>query len=262
MATTNEKKALITGASEGIGRDLCVLLAKQGFTITGVARNSSRLESLISELKKISPAAHDFQVCDLGQPSDVARLGAFIESHHYDVLVNNAGFGAYGEFSRTPLQKLESMIQLNCTALVALAHAFLRGARPGDALVNIASVAAFISLPGNAVYSATKAFVHNLTVSLWFEGKRRGVYVCSICPGYTDTQFASRAGGDPNKAPRTFAITSEAVAASIVRAIQKRTSVQVVPDVMNRIMVFLLRFLPQTWIVRAVHRATRKAFGE
>lgn len=257
-----EKRALVTGASEGIGRALCLALAKEGYTVTGVARNKPRLESLKEELRAISTKPHEIEVRDLGNTGDVAMLAATLDKRGFDVFVNNAGFGVYGDLVESDFKKINEMIQLNCTSLVALSQAYMKSAKEGSALVNVASVAAFLPLAGNAVYAATKSFVHNLTLSLWWEGRRKKIYSCSVCPGYTDTLFAQRAGGDPDRAPRTMATTPEMVAASIVRALKKRSSPVIVPDFVNRVLVFLTRFLPQTWIVMLVHRMTKRAYGK
>ena len=140
----DQKKALVTGASEGIGRAFSRRLATAGYTVTAIARNESRLESLIQEL---AVPDHTFQAADLSTHEGMGAITKELERNHYDLCVNNAGFGMYGRFYEADLARLQSMTRLNCDALVAVSHAFLRNARSGDALVNVSSALAFMPMP-------------------------------------------------------------------------------------------------------------------
>ncbi|NBE55987.1 SDR family NAD(P)-dependent oxidoreductase, partial [Streptomyces boluensis] len=171
-------RALITGATEGIGRALALALAAEGHTITAVARTEHRLKSLTGQLD----GPHAYLTADLTTPSGLHALTTALRARPYDLLVNNAALVPAGPFDDADPHALQAAIRLNCEAVVALAHAFLATARPGAALVNISSTLSFAPKPGQAVHSATKAFVTSFSEALWYEQKRRGVYVLALCP--------------------------------------------------------------------------------
>src|SRR5689334_7892602 len=125
------KKALITGASEGIGRALAERLAREGFEITALARTESRLADLLAAL---SGTGHRYIVADLDDAADLKRVCEDVSSFGYDLVINNAGSGLYGPFDRTPLERQQAICRLNCEATIAVCHAYLQTAKPGDAL--------------------------------------------------------------------------------------------------------------------------------
>ena len=242
------KRALVTGASEGIGRAFAQKLALEGYQVTAVARNEERLSQLVAELGN----GHRYIVHDLSKPESWDSLSAEFKATHYDLLINNAGYSVYGHFSETTLPALQQMTRLNCDALVALSHGFLVGAKKGDALINVASVLSFMPMPTNGLYAATKAFVLSLSESLWFEQKSKGIYVLAVCPGTTATHFHTRAAAladGPNrfeKAPPDFmSQTPEQVVAEAMTALKRRSQPTLVSGLLNRITVFLFRFLSQ-----------------
>ena len=242
------KKALVTGASEGIGRAFAKKLAQEGYVVTAVARNENRLSELVQELG----SGHRYLVGDLSKPETWDVIGNEFRKNHYDLLVNNAGYSVYGHFSETTLPALQQMTRLNCDALVALSHAYLAAAKKGDALVNVASVLSFMPMPTNGLYSATKAFVLSLSEALWFEQKSKGVYVLAVCPGTTATHFHTRAAAladGPNRfakePPAFMSQTPEAVVAEAMKELKRRSRPTLVSGLLNRITVLLFRFLPQ-----------------
>jgi short-subunit dehydrogenase len=247
------KRALVTGASEGIGRAFAQALAARGYEITAVARNEARLRELIASLPG---GPHRFVAVDLSDLSRAAHLAETFAAERYDVLINNAGFGVYGAFDSASLEKLQSMTRLNCDALVILAHAYLRSAKRGDALINTASTLGFLPLPGGALYAATKAFVVSLSEALWFESKDRGVYVTALCPGVTETRFHHAAGGsEGNRPPKAITQTPEGVAAAAMRALERRSRPSVLTSFTNRMMVlFNTRFLSRKGSVSMMGR--------
>src|ERR1700761_9266284 len=129
------KKALVTGASEGIGQAIARKLKNEGYLITSVARSEAKLKAFTQELGP----AHDYIAADLsieaGQNKIVSALGA----QHYDVLINNAGVGTVGDFTDVALDKQIAMLRLNAEAVVRLAYAFLKNSKDGDALINVSS---------------------------------------------------------------------------------------------------------------------------
>src|ERR1041385_5663879 len=185
------KKALITGASGGIGLETAKQLASQNYQVTLVARNGDKLNKAV---KSLAGAGHTVLVADLTNSEDLQKLVTHLKTQKYDVLINNAGAGIYGKFIEIPLADQLAGMQLNMDALVALSYAFLQNAKPGDALVNIGSVLAHSSLPGGSVYAATKSFVANFSESLWYEFKKKGIYVMGFNPGAAKSDFHVHAG--------------------------------------------------------------------
>jgi uncharacterized protein len=192
------KWAIITGASAGIGMALARELAAGGTNLVLTARRRDQLVGLAGELS----AKHDIRtlvcVADLAQPLGPQQIFSFTEEKKIaiDLLVNNAGFGAYGEFHKARLDRLIEMTHVNVTAVVHLTHLFLpamvaRGS--GDILI-VASTAAFQAVPYITTYAATKVFDLHFAEGLAEEVRRYGVRVCGLCPGSTETEFFQVAG--------------------------------------------------------------------
>src|SRR5579863_3677226 len=192
------KWALITGASAGIGTAIARELAAGGTNLVLTARRRDRLAGLASELA----AKHNIRtlscVADLAQPLGPQQIFSFTEEKNLaiDLLVNNAGFGAYGEFLKVPLDRLIEMTYVNCTAVVHVTHLFLPGMiqrGSGDILI-VASTAAFQPVPYITTYAATKTFDLLFAEGLAEEVRQYGVRVCALCPGSTATEFFQVAG--------------------------------------------------------------------
>lgn len=117
-----------------------------------------------------------------------------LSGQHVHALVNNAGFSHLGKYGEREFADEYGMLRVNCHALMALAHAFVRQAREGDALINLSSTTAYVPGPTQPAYCATKAFIASLSESLWYRARARGVYVQGLLPGVTQTEFVGRAG--------------------------------------------------------------------
>ena len=232
-----QRKALVTGASEGIGRALASRLALRGFAVTAVARNLERLDGLVASL---GGAPHRALRADLATAAGIRRACEDVLEGGYDLLVNDAGAGATGPLREMDHEDVEALRRVNADAVLALSHAFLSRARPGSALVNVASVVGLVPRPGMAVYSAAKSFVASLSQALWHEERERDVYVMALCPGSTDTAFHARAG--KAKAPlRLVMQTAEEVADEALRALDARREPIVVTGLLNRALALGLR---------------------
>ncbi|SHL92192.1 SDR family NAD(P)-dependent oxidoreductase [Mucilaginibacter sp. OK098] len=234
------KKALITGASGGIGLETARQLAQQNYQLTLVARNRDRLEKALSSL---SGSGHTILVADLNNKEDLQKLAAHLSVEKYDVLINNAGTGTYGKFTDIPLEDQLATMQLNMQALVTLSYSFLQKAVKGDALINIGSLLAHSSLPGGSVYAATKSFVANFSESLWYEFKPKGVYVMGFNPGAANSDFHVHAGKQTSDFPEFVVSSVEDVATELVRALQRRQKPRVVQGWKNRFMLFGFKLL-------------------
>ena len=234
------KKILITGGSDGIGLETAKILAGEGSRLTLVARNRDKLQRAIASL---NGKDHGFLVADLSDEQGIQLLSRHISENQYDILINNAGVGMYGRFEELPLTDQLSMMRLNMESLTALSFCYLKQARKGDALVNIASTLGVTSFPGLAVYAATKAYVTSFSDSLWWENKSKGIYVLGFCPGATSTRFHETAGEQAAIFPKFVLQPPEQVAGELVKAIGRRSRPRVVSGIINRSMLFFQRFL-------------------
>ena len=220
MATHPSKgAALITGASAGIGAIYADRLARRGYDLILVARNEKRLSELSSAIRSSTGRKVDILPADLGVKVDLLRVEDRLRSDpSITALVNNAGFGATSKLIDSKIEELESMIQLNVTALTRLTAAALPGflARANGLIVNIASIVAVAPELLNGVYGGTKAYVVALTQSLHHEVGDKGVRVQTVLPGATATEFWDRAGLPVTQLPgETVMSAAELVDASL-----------------------------------------------
>jgi short-subunit dehydrogenase len=229
-------RALVTGAGAGIGRAFATALARAGHTVTAVARRPDRLADLMTELGP----GHDFLAADLSTSDGVTAVADQLRRTPHTVMINNAGAAVHGDFAATPLDASLAVLDLNCRAVVTLAHAFLERAEPGAALVNVSSTLGHTPKPGLSVYSASKAFVTSFSETLWHEQKARGVHVMALCPGVTATE--SQAADD---IPSWLVQTPADVAARALAALAARRGPTVVSGRRNALLTTVTRLLPR-----------------
>lgn len=187
--------ALVTGASSGIGKEFAELLASQGANLILTARSMDKLEALRESLLDAHGIKVEVFSNDLSRPGAATALHAEIVSRGLDVdlLINNAGFGKWGKFLDFDIDCYNEMLNLNINSLIELSHLCLPAMLDkGDGgIINVASTAAFVPLPYSAVYAATKACVLSFSEGLYGEVADKGVHVMALCPGGTETEFAS-----------------------------------------------------------------------
>lgn len=243
---------LITGASSGIGLELAKCFAVDGSRLVLTARNTEVLQSLADELRRDHNVDASVLTADLSLPETPEHLFKELQGRGVavDVLVNNAGFGAWGRFAGLPLQRQLDMIQVNITALVQLTGLFLPGMlrRRQGGVLNVASVAGFVAGPGMGIYYATKACVLSFTEALAEELAGTNVTVTALCPGPTATNFGKVAQADAVRMIRQARMSAKAVAVYGHRAF-RRKKVVAVPGLSNRLLILLTRLLPR-FIIR------------
>jgi len=250
------RRALVTGASSGIGASIARSLAARGADLVLTARRKDRLDALAAELAAAHGVRVDVVVADLGQPgADAALWEAATAGGAIDVLVNNAGFGHFRPFAEVEADRDVEMLQLNIAALVGLAHRFVAARRAAGAaagwMLNVASIAAYQSVPYFATYAASKAFVRNFSEALHHETRREGLRVTCLCPGGTRTDFHRVAGaGDYGRIANMSMLDADRVAEIGVRAML-RGKKTVVSGVMNKLSCFFVRFVPRGVASRA-----------
>jgi uncharacterized protein len=211
---------LITGASGGIGYELAKLFARDHHHLVLVARSADKLAQVAAELQPTGVSVKTIAL-DLGQPLAPKFLFDQLQGMAVDILINNAGFGCYGDFAKMPQEEIIGQINVNITALTELTRLFLPAmlARHSGRIMNVASTAGFQPGPLMAVYYATKAYVISFSEAIANELQHSGVTVTCFCPGATLTGFAKRAGTEKSRLFKQFAMSAERVAQEGYRAV-------------------------------------------
>jgi short-subunit dehydrogenase len=249
---------LITGASSGIGEVFARKLAARGRNVLLVARSEEKLITLCNELGRSNNIRAQYVALDLSKPESPARLYEEVEKRGLDIdmLINNAGFGSMGEFSKLDLARELNMIDLNIKSLVELTHRFIQPMleRKQGTIINVASTAAFQPVPFMATYAATKAFVLSFSEALWEENRSHGIKVMALCPGVTDTNFFEVARG--HKPPARVSQTPEDVVDTALRGLARGKS-HVISGWTNFLMTQSERLAPRSLITRVAGRMMR-----
>lgn len=239
-------KALITGASSGIGRDMARELAKRGCDLILVARRVNRLEEIKNEITGVSVETIE---CDVSTEENCTKLYNSVKNKGVDMLVNNAGFGLAGEFLSTDLNKELNMIKTNVVAVHMLTKLFLKDFAEKDRgiILNVASSAAYMAGPYLSTYYATKNYVRRLTEAVYRELKEKNsnVSVSVLCPGPVNTEFNDVA----NVKFALKGLSSEYVARyAIEKALKGK--LYIIPGLQMKLGVFLLRFIPNKLMLK------------
>lgn len=253
--------ALVTGASAGIGRVFADRLAARGMSLVLTARREARLHELAEELRSRYDTRTAVIAADLARPGEATRLwtGA-TAGRPIDLLVNNAGLGARGRFDAVPLARHLEILQVDCGAVLELAHLALqdmRGRRAGG-IINVSSMTAFQPVPLMASYAASKAFVLSLSEALWAENAGDGVRVLAVCPGRTPTEFQAIAGTGSAEGAFGFRAPEEVVETAL-RAFERGRS-HAVPGVENLLASWLVRAVPRSYLTRAMKAVVKRVW--
>jgi uncharacterized protein len=254
---------LITGASGGIGYELAKLFALDHHNLILVARSGEKLAQIANELQSRGVTVRTYSL-DLTQPPAPKFLFDQLQSQAVavDILINNAGFGAFGEFAQMSNEEIFGQIQLNILALTELARLFLPPmlARHSGRIMNVASTAGFQPGPLMAVYYATKAYVISFSEALANEVRNSGVTVTCFCPGATHTGFAKRAGNDRSRLFKQLgAMNVDKVALDGYRAVMEGRTLAI-SGAHNWLVMQSTRFAPRkliTAISRWISEPTR-----
>lgn len=255
--TLRQRHALVTGASSGLGADFARELAGRGAGLTLVARREDRLRSLQRELT----AGHGVDVrvvaLDLNEAGAPDRLLRDTQEHDHpvDVLVNNAGFGLYGAFSKLDWERERAMLELDMIVPVHLTKLFLPGMldRRTGFILNIASIGAYQASPLYASYSAAKSFILNFTEALSYELRGSGVRATALSPGIVATEFLQVSGQQATRYQRLTMMDSPTVARIGIDAMLKGRP-SLVPGRLNAASVWSNRLLPRRASAALAHR--------
>lgn len=251
--------ALITGASKGIGKAIAQQLAARKCNLLLVARSAEMLEQVAKELTEKYGVKTAQLAIDLSEENAAQKLFNWCTENNYpvNILVNNAGYGLSGAFDKYTLSENQNMLQLNMLVPAALTQLFLPHllVQPQAYILNVASSAAYQSVPGLSLYAATKAFVLNFSRGLHQELKNKTVSVTCVSPGATDTDFVVRAQLGPKglKAANQVNMTPEAVAKIAVKALFAKKP-EVITGTVNKLGAFLSWLLPKGLVERIAMR--------
>lgn len=245
--------ALITGASSGIGQAMAFYLSDKGYDLILVARRRERLEILKKQLKT------DVGIIsmDISNVNNCKLLYDKVKHMDIDIVINNAGFGMFGEFYKTDLDKEQQMINTNVMAVHTLTKLFLKDFVEKDKghILNTASTAAFFSGPLMSTYYATKGYVLKLTEAINSElkMKKSNVYVGTLCPGPVDTEFNDVA----NVKFGVKALKSEYVAKYAIDKMLKNKTL-IIPGITNKFFVTFGKILPRKTILKIIYKVQKK----
>ncbi|WP_295075051.1 SDR family oxidoreductase [Ruminococcus sp.] len=241
-------KALITGATSGIGQSFAAKLSKKGWSLVLTGRNEEKLK----ELQKSLGGCIEIIAADLSTREDVFKVYEFCRNKDIDMLVNNAGYGLFGKFDETDLEDEVNMINVNVTALHILTKLFLRDFKKKDhgTILNVASAAGFMSGPLMAAYYASKNYVLKLSVAIYEELRRdhSNVSITVLCPGPVDTNFNNRAGVSFSVKPIT---ADYAAGYALKKAFNGKLFA--IPGLTVQLGTFASRFLPDKLLAAIVY---------
>ena len=262
MINYQDRWAVVTGASSGLGRGLAARLADRGMSLVLTGRNEARLDEAAREIRRAAPRVKiETLAADLSTRSGVSALLDHVGDRPVEVLVNNAGFGSYGPFAEADSDREIDEVAVDVSAVVTLARAFLPGmlARGSGGILNVASTIAFQPAPYQAVYAASKAFVLSFSQALWAEARAAGVAVTALCPGPTRTGFVDALGADVGHTViyRRLAEPEPVIEAGL-RGLDKGRAV-VIPGLRNKMIAASGRFMPRELLARVSARLLRPA---
>ena len=246
-------KALITGATSGIGRDMASILAKQGIDLIIASRDTKKMQALAKRL----PVNVKIVTVDLSKQEDCYHLYCEVKGENIDILINNAGFGAFGYSWEVPLETELNMIDLNIRAVHILTKLFLKDfmAKDSGYILNVASSAGFLAGPLMSTYYATKSYVLRLTEAIHEELRQNGsnVKISALCPGHVETGFDKRA----NVKHSIGGVSSKKVAKVGISGMF-RGDVVILPGILMKLTYNGEKFLSESLMLKAAYHAQSK----
>lgn len=246
-------KALVTGASSGIGESMCYYLDSLGYELILVATNEKKLEEVQSKIKMNSKII----VCDLRYEEEVFKLYEKVKSSDVDLWINNAGFGLFGDFDKTDLDRELEMIDVNIRAVHILTKLVLQDFIKKDRghILNVASSAGFMAGPHLDTYYATKNYVLKLTLGIYEELRRKksNVHVSALCPGPVDTNFNKVARGK-------FTIKGADKDYVAKYGIDKtlKNKLIIIPTLKMKLTIFATRLLPTKLLLKITYNIQKR----
>ena len=242
METYKDKTILITGASSGIGEAFAKRLDQLGANLILTARSENKLISLAESMDNAIVISGD-----LSDPEFPEQLYKRVKEKDLDIdiLINNAGFGFSGLFLDSTIQNYQDMLNVNIYSLTKLTHLFLKDMldRGNGGIINISSLASYQPMPYFTIYAATKSYVTSFTIALHEEYKEKGINVLAVCPGYTKTNFNTRASMS-SKPIAGYIMTAESVVEESLKSYLKGRPL-IINGFSNRFIKIFMSILPR-----------------
>ena len=250
--------AIITGASRGIGAEYARALATRGYSLLLIARDENRLKDLARTITSTHTVEIKTECIDLAKQGAAQQVyeAATLHNARVDLLINNAGFGLFGEFATMPMHQIQAMLQLHINTVVETTRLFLPSMleKKSGGIINVASIAGFLAIPYMAEYAATKAFLVSFSEAVAKEVRSSGVTIQACCPGSTETDFHRTAGHQPRN-PLPAQTAQEVVHASL-KALKTRKS-RVTVGLQGFITETLTRFMPQSILMKVAGKRAK-----
>jgi short-subunit dehydrogenase len=246
--------ALITGASGGIGKAMVILLAQKGYSLLLISRSAHDLGVLAQEIRDQYQVSVEFLATDLSHVNAAEEVATWCHSvtPSLTILINNAGYGLWGDFEQLNLAEQQNMLRLNISTVTDLTHHLLPLLKKQEQtyILNVSSTAAYQAVPTLALYAASKAFILSYSRALRYELKDSVVSVSCLCPGPTATGFADRAGMSAlaDLADKFNMQPAEVAVIGIKGMFGKKT--EIIPGFLNQLSAFGARHLPKSLIER------------
>lgn len=248
MGKLSGKRALVTGASSGIGQEIARELARHGADLIVVARREERLQALAKELTEKHGVDVRVHAADLGKPASAPPLFEATEGAGVpvDLLINNAGIAVYEDFLSVPWERQEAVLQLNLISLTQMTRLFAPAmvGRGWGRIMNVSSISGYLPTPCFAVYGAGKSYVMNFTETIDYEMRGTGVRAICVSPGGTWTEFSDHGNQKMKSAGKLFMMSAERCAKIAVKKMLRGRR-NVVTGFSNAFGMFLLRFIPR-----------------
>ncbi len=248
------QQAVVTGASQGLGKAIALELANRGYDVLLIARTGPLLEETAQQIQKLTPAKAHTLSLDLSDPASVEKILNWCVQQNFkpSVLVNNAGYTCYGFFETLPWADQKDMLSVNLVNLVAITHHLLPllKEQPAAYILNVSSTTAFQPIPTMAVYAASKSFVRSFSRSLRHELRQSTVSVTCLIPGTVATGFMDRAKMEALKpTAKKFEMKADVVALAGINAMFKKKA-ECIPGITNYLSAKLTNLVPDSWLVK------------
>lgn len=253
--------ALVTGATAGIGKAFAVRLANDGWDVVLVARDKGRLDEFSVSLAKTYGVEASALAADLSTEDGVRRVEERLRTDSFDLLVNNAGLSLNTPFLKSTVEQELYLLSVNVNAVMRLTHAALPGmvTRRSGNIINVSSVSGFAAAMPGSTYPASKAWVIHFSESVALSVAKYGVKVLALCPGFTRSEFHSRAGIDMTKTPGWMWLQAPAVVDDALKDLRKGKTVSI-PNWKYKVLVSIMRHTP-TRLLRRLARGARVRTG-
>jgi short-subunit dehydrogenase len=246
--------ALITGASKGIGKSMAITLAKAGYHLLLIARSEVELQQLAIQIQNSYNNQVFYLQADLSTDTAPLQVAKWVNQHtdKLSILINNAGYGLWGDFEKLELSAQLNMLALNINTVLSLTHHLLPllKQQKQSYILNLSSTAAYQAVPTLALYAASKSFILSYSRALRYELKNTTVSVSCLCPGPTDTGFAHRAGLDAMAdLAEKFNMSPESVASAGIKGMFNKKA-EIIPGFLNKLSAFGAQHLNKALIER------------